>query len=456
MFYLLLYFIGSITYSFPQYSLMNIDNPFCQMLKDEIDSKLDEIKKQCKKAKEGDEIYESCQLLGPLEGVHCASVNNANDEIAKVSKNTAILIVEATIKATLNLDLNKLQKSTDVVLEIGSYTYQKSAHMFKKIEKLSFDNLIEAFGKLTKTKISRSSNIQTPINIKDTTATLNLVGNIKDKVNTLSIVSNSLSLRITEGDINVENLNLVGITLAEDSQAIKCKKLTVDGKTHTNIINQLSNNQNLVKVDQYGISLDESQSTELQIVLKNSEWILNKKENNDEWKYYTEDEKYSKVSYSIAESVCILSESCLYDINVPDSSVTKVKNVNISSFEFTLQIPDVLENEGKRQLKITKSGDWDGIRKDDLPKITVNYNKDQVEADINEQFKKDGIDVKEEEPYEYPPTKSENKKNIGLIIGVTIACVVVVVVVIVVVVIVIKKKKSQDKSISEGENNAEN
>lgn len=98
----------------------------------------------------------------------------------------------------------------------------------------------------------------------------------------------------------------------------------------------------------------------------------------------------------------------------------------------------------KETIKIKKEGDWSILKQ--KPEITFTYDKNLYELDTKEM---DEIaTIKTSEAYEFKTKWSERKKkNVGLIVGVTIACVVVVAVIVVVVVLVLRNKH---KKINDG------
>lgn len=237
--------ISSITYVFPQYSLMNVNNPICPQLKEEVESILDEIKSQCSKSKEGDEIYEYCQIYGPLQGIFCTSSSNINNDLSNIPKSTAVLIIEAPGGVTLSLDLSHLSTSSDVILSAGASSRQTSNYLLKKFERYSFDNVIKAISKITNKKLILHSNNQNLKNTKASNAKIDLAGNIGSKVNSLTILSSSSTVKITDADLNVDNFYLFASTLDDTSKSIKSKRLGFDGVTHANNIEK---NKELIKV----------------------------------------------------------------------------------------------------------------------------------------------------------------------------------------------------------------
>lgn len=116
MFCLLLSLICSITYDYPSYSMMFAGLSSCQKNADEIMGSLDEIKKICKKSKEGDEIYIYCQIIGPLEGYYCTSPSTIQDDISKISKNTKLFFIGYSSSSSLTLDFN--QKKFRAIIQI--------------------------------------------------------------------------------------------------------------------------------------------------------------------------------------------------------------------------------------------------------------------------------------------------------------------------------------------------
>ena len=131
MFYLLLSLISSITYKKPPYTMIMSGMSGCQSQSELIMGNLDEVRKQCKKSKEGDEIYEHCQVIGPLEGFYCSSSSTINNDISKISKNTKLLFI-GYFGGSITFDFNQLPTSnTDVTLIYASSNYKQASKNFK-------------------------------------------------------------------------------------------------------------------------------------------------------------------------------------------------------------------------------------------------------------------------------------------------------------------------------------
>ena len=78
----------------------------------------------------------------------------------------------------------------------------------------------------------------------------------------------------------------------------------------------------------------------------------------------------------------------------------------------------------KDSLEINVDGDWSKIKQ--KPEIVLNYNKDQIDVDANEMKKVANVNETQLFLFQSSWKDEKNKKNVGLIVGVTVGCVAVV------------------------------
>lgn len=109
--------------------------------------------------------------------------------------------------------------------------------------------------------------------------------------------------------------------------------------------------------------------------------------------------------------------------------------------------------DDRETVVIATEGNWDKVQ--NKPKIIVTIESENFRIKKDEDCK---LDFSVQEQYTYKVKK--NGPNVGMIVGIVVACVVVVAAIIVLAVfLIIKKRKAQEKSENEGngqETNAEN
>ena len=135
-----------------------------------------------------------------------------------------------------------------------------------------------------------------------------------------------------------------------------------------------------------------------------------------------------------------------------ESGINVKLNLTITNYQPEYDPAFQLEYEGewynsrllaKEEVKMNYEGDWSIF--EDKFELNLNYDKNLYEIDTSalEEIAK----VNKTDLFQFETKWSEKKnKNIGLIVGVTVACVVVVAVIVVVVVIVVKKKQKIQSS----------
>ena len=95
--------------------------------------------------------------------------------------------------------------------------------------------------------------------------------------------------------------------------------------------------------------------------------------------------------------------------------------------------------------EINYEGDWNSFsQKFD---IILNYDRNLYEIETSELEKV--ATVKTTDLFQFKTKWSDKKKNVGLIVGVTVACVVVVAIIVVMVVIVVRSRKGKVQSSKE-------
>lgn len=271
-----------------------------------------------------------------------------------------------------------------------------------------------------------------------------IIGNIKKKVSFLGIDEGYI--KFIKADVDCHSLGLGNASIADDSKKIRTTFLLLGVISFENI-SELLHNSDFVQVNQLTFKINFYEDIKYYITYTNDAWKLNY---DDRRSGRSGDDDGFFTPYKRASIFNLLSNGYQFVISRrDDTTLDSNPPINITSMK-TYSYAEVwakqLENHS---ISITQEN-FDNIDENKRPKITLSYDTNlyQFDQEANKDFKNT-----QEEKYSYKPPNRKNI-NVGMIVGIVLACVVVVVVVIVVVIIVIRKKRQgggQTPSDKEGE-----
>lgn len=432
---LALFIINTVESDVPHWAIIRIepsnsDDYSCKM-EEELYEK---YKDQCKNYPKEFSGQDACdRVMKPYAGLKCYKgddENAVNEALKKVDKSIELLIVQNCV-LNQKIDFNNLPSQMMVILHF-QYTETSSVEMIQDLMiKNKFEANTKSFERIVKELPKRAT--------KEGIADVKIVGNIKEKVTAFIPTCN---FQIVDSDLNCDNLILATADFDEEFSPNKIKTQYAISeishgfrKSDKVAPTQIGFYETTEKLRNYSITF------EPQIV---NVGVTEDKSHNQ---YYTADDLFSLIIYANE-----ITFKYTEDFGQLENNGFKL-NITLMNYALEKYPSDSLESGSwsgnsqlleKETIKIKKEGDWSILKQ--KPEITFTYDKNLYELDTKEM---DEIaTIKTSDAYEFKTKWSESKKkNVGLIVGVTIACVVVVAVIVVVVVLVLRNKH---KKISDG------
>lgn len=428
---------------FPKISFLFVDEDMTQADITELKEFLNLFKSKAKEACEEVEEKDICKAaIEAFLGIEGSNGEDISKAISKINKKTDILFYAGT-SIDQTIDFSKL-KSKMCVIMISPSSYSLSVKNAKKIDfyiglikrihkkmmKVSFDGTQDSMIKL-------ASSFDSKKNKKPKSKTYaNIAGNIKDKVSFLTI--SDYYVTFVNSNLNCHSLYLYDSQIDPQSKEIKTTFLYSNTNSHSYFFNiDEADYRRIGTFDQYTLVL-ELYSQEYTIAYKSDSWCV-------EFGSYYDKKKYC-FPYQLANTFGLYALSQYILIRLDDSILKeeyKQLNITISYNKITAELP--IFNDDRTKVVIDTSGNWDSVT--NKPKIIVTTHNEDFKIVKSDECK---LNFETQEIYTYKVKKSG--PNVGMIVGIVIACVVVIAAIVVLVVILYlrKKKKSQEMSENEG------
>lgn len=425
MIFFIFFFIAKLNAYVPHWQMIRVDPSNVEKGLCDMSIETNQIyKDKCKKyPKEYGGPDECNRLMKPYAGYKCyyedgpSAVNNA---LSKVDSSIELLFVENGVP-NQKIDFNNLPSQMMVVLDYNPYN-SKLLSLPDLMIKTKFDASPAGFQRLFKHMPKESADVQ-------------IVGDIKKKVTYLSLTYQTF--QIVDSDLNIDNLILDTSTFDEKSPNKIRSKYVLTHISHT-----LPSNLN---ANQVGYFNDEKRIENCTITFDSTEIHFNDYTYNSTYYLKYDIDKFTDIILYATKITFSFTEDFL---NISDK-VIKL-NVTLTHFNPSRRPSDDIKSGSwiaksqllaKDKLDIFVDGDWTKLTQ--KPEIIFNYNKDQL--DVDETELKKVAKVNETDLYVFQSSwKEKKKKNVGLIVGVTIGCVVAVAIIIVVVILVIRKRKAKN------------
>lgn len=435
----------------PKYSQLLIAPDISQS---EIDKSFDEMQKNPEafctsdEAKKLEEEYDPqywidyCVAnLKAMQQVKVSDGSNVNSVLKDFKKENEFLIVIGMPKVAIDFSNLKTEMivsvSYETDIEASKQLSEDSTSKYIKIIKKNAMKLATAHFDKSHKSIMKYVALQKK-NVKDEYGLIEIVGDVKGKVSFL--ICFSCRIKISNSDLNVPYSFFSDAILHSESKNIKSNHFISDVFT-TKSLNAVLKDK--IKVNQYGILLgyyDDYDFT-FQIVYHKDSWGIKYGSNNNALTTIFEDNPVL-VPYSSASVFNLLVYAFKIDINLEaDVKLEKYSSVNLTLIESFRIAPNGAKKLEKDKVQITASG-WDAVAKENRPKVSLQLDSESFEFTKSEN---DPFEVSQQELYSYKP-KNKKSVNVGMIVGIVVACVVVVAIVIVVVVVVLRKKKVGNSS----------
>ena len=190
----------------------------CEKLKTSVST----VRTSCQSVKPGDTDYNDCQTIYKMYDMQCVTGDNINDELKKVSPNLDMLMLLIDRTTSKAIDFNNLPEQMVVLIAPEDESVPSSA------------NVLEIVKKMTSKKVSKSQTDRKDIKTK--IQPINIAGGIKNKVSSLFITpysenvnseKMSISLKISQSALDVDNLFLDEVTVDSGSESIDVNYLYV-------------------------------------------------------------------------------------------------------------------------------------------------------------------------------------------------------------------------------------
>lgn len=412
---------------------------------------LEKYKKKCSNyPKEFGGPDECNRVMKPYAGYKCFFEDGesaVNKILSQVDSSLELIILDSAIPGQ-KIDFNKLPSQMVVILEHSNYETSKILSIPDLMLKAKFDGNLKGYKQLSK-ELSKIQPKETDI--------VRIVGNISEKVSTLVLTLQTI--QIVDNDLNTDTFILSTGTLDENSP------YKISSNTFLSEISQSIPKPDKLNVKRKGCYYYDKSTANITISFETG---------------YTPDEPpqeypviclYVNRTYESSFYTVKLDYNQFVDLVTNGKEVTFKYNENFAKlfegddkFKLNLTIADFqperdpsyqLEYKGswynsqllaKEEVEMNYEGDWSIFKNKNKFELNLNYDKNLYEIDTSALEKIATVTKTDAFQFKSNWSEKKDKKNIGLIVGVTVACVVVVAVIVVVVVIVVKKKQKVQSS----------
>lgn len=419
-------------FSYPKYSFLYTGSGYGEDVKDIKDYAKKEKYRICEE--QSRYSIDNCLVVLEqfVEPYYCEG-SKINKELSKIKTTTEILFVYAY--DVTEVDFSNLKEQMIIFFENYGIYHDDSS---KKLDgKLLLKQTINYMLGLSSDKSSnRLLNLAHSMKPKDTDDNLiSIAGNIKDKVSGLFMLGYSI-VKIIKDDLNVDTFYLNSGYFADESLKVKSTFFILD--IYYNVPSDNIIREDIIQPSQFGVyDFASIYRKGYNITYLENDFMVSAIPKS------SHDEKTSfNIPYKIAPIFNLITDFNYFVIQ-NSTKLESYNGINIT-VRNKIEMSPILYEVNK--ITIETKG-WSEEEKNKGPKLILSI--DEKIADFNppEDFP---LSFEKVPAYSYVPLNRKDKKNIGLIVGVTVACVVVVAIVIVVVVIIIKKNQANKGSEDEG------
>lgn len=383
-------------FSFSKFSAIMIFNNYsiCQETKSQFEEMFYNCPYLCN---EGSDDYDRCMAKCNSFGeLMCSNGKDINDKLKYISEDTDTLMILNTVD-NLKPDFNNLkQQMMVIILNAPKEEFENEMFSAEKLIKI-VENPFKKLNHYKKVKDDDDEDFQFP--------KININGNIKEKISLLLVFCGNLT--ITDEDLNVNTFYLYKSFINKESKKITATNFVIDEGTYEFSRGLM---QEKIKVDQFGISLDNEDISndpneydfdqiDLRVIFDNDKWSLQAKDHIDS---EFPDDGIIPFQYELANKFNIISKCLNLDLHIKNENVQTIKPINFTLLNLSpIQIMEsfLLEDVS---LTITTSGHFNEKEIDDSI-VTVTL-PDGISYSAPQSLK-----VNKQQLYSYVPKVPTNK-----------------------------------------------